>query len=422
MNKIVALVYFTLIIKTSAFDFNCELPIGCEVNDIHYQVNYLGNEKTAIQIQGIICNVRDKNFQFNYSKPSPLIDRCKIYNEREKQTIEIRFQRDFIFGNWFNTNNMLNYGRLFKENFNFNFVNLNGFQIDIIDNNFKQSVRNLTTDYFYYFNCIRCNIAFYSNDRQIKTCEEITNTINQNNVSIMSLFQFSNSIKGPILTLFDPHLKSTICPLMFKNSLFLNLNLIGLSDTFYKRNVVTFENRIFDDLKSTITVFQIKGENINIDSNLINPSVFKKTKEIHLYGNVNNIDGRSLNELKRVYNIIFSKEHFRDMVHKNGIKWMRDLNPNLNLNLSSLKEIRNYYGLATMIKVYCTSYIPEIRLSKVFPEEDFCLYKDFPFNQLVILMEYAEGEELYNLLQTRDYTCTYLWLAQYFDKFFQFEK
>ena len=51
MNKIVALVYFTLVISTMALNFNCELPIGCEVNDIHYEINYY--EKTAIQIQGI---------------------------------------------------------------------------------------------------------------------------------------------------------------------------------------------------------------------------------------------------------------------------------------------------------------------------------------------------------------------------------
>ena len=419
MYKMIPLIFLSLIIPTRTLKFNCELPIGCEVNDIHYQVNYLGNEKTAIEIQGILCNVRDVNYQFNYSMQSPPIERCQIYDELVKETIEIRFHRDLILGKWFNIKKMLNYGSLFKANINLNYVNLKGFELDIVDNNFNQGEKNLRTDYFYYFNCIKCTIAFYSDDRQIKTCKEITNT-----TRIMTLFQFSYPAEWIILTFYDSQFKTSLCPLLFKNSLLDRLIFVNLIDTFYKRNVLTFENGIFDDLKSTIPVLEIKGENINIDFNLLNPFVFQATKEIHLYGKVNNIDGRSLNELKRVHTIIFSKEHFRDMIHKNGIKWTNNLNTNIkiNLSISSLEEIKNYYDIKTMIKVYCTSYTPEIRLSKVFPDEDFCLYKDFPFSQLVIMMEYAEREKLYNLLETREYTCTYLWLAQYFDKFFQFEK
>ena len=422
MHKIVALLYFTLVISTWALNFNCELPIGCEVNDIHYEINFY--EKTAIQIQGILCNVRDENFQFNFSMPSPLIDRCQIYNELEKQTIEIRFHKDFIFGKWFNIKNMLNFGRLFKQNFNFNFVNLKGFELDIIDNNFNKSLRNLTADYFYYFKCIKCTIAFYSNDRLIKTCQDITDANR-----IMSLFQFSCFLEHPeignlgiIMSLYDPQFKTAICPLFFNNSLFYNLNIIGFTDTFYKRNVLTFENRIFDDLNSTINVLQIYVENINIDSNLMNPSVFQRTEILKLFGKVKTIDGRSLNLLKSLYCIMLSKDHFRDMIHKNGIKWMRDLNSNLSVNLSNFKDLESNYKYIKEVNIYCNSYNPEIRLSKVFPDEDFCLYKDFPFKQLVILAEYAEREEVLNLLKTRDYTCTYLWLAQYLDKFLQFKR
>ena len=426
MYKIVALVYFTLIISTLSLNFNCKLPIGCEINDIHYHINYFSKEKTAIDIQGIQCNVRDETFQFNYSIPSPLKKRCKIYKAREKQTIEIRFHRDFIFGKWFNINNMLEYGRLFKRNFNFNFVNLKGFQLNIIDN-FNQSSRNLTSDFFYYFNCINCKIEFYSNDRQIKTCEDITNSINQTNVSIMSLFQFSCFLEhpvignlGPILTLYDPQFKTTICPLMFNNSLFYNLNFISLVDTFYKRSVVTFENQTFNDLNSTIWYLQIHAENVNIDSSLLNPCVFQKTIEIHLYGKLNTIDGNSLGALKSLDRVIFSKEHFRDIIHKNGIEWMGGFNTNLSVNLNNLKEIENNYGYRKKVYTECTSYTPEIRLSKLFPDKDFCLYKDFPFNQLVILSEFVEREQVYKLFNSstsRDYTCTYLWLAQYFEKF-----
>ena len=428
MFKIVVMIYFTMILSTWAFNFNCELPMGCEINDIHYHVNYFSKEKTAIEIQGIRCNVLDENFQFNYSmKYNSTIKPCRIYSIKRKQTIEFRFHRDFIFGKWFNISNFLNYGSLFRSNINFNFVNLKGFDLNVIDSNFNPSFRNLTADFFYYFNCINCKIEFYSNGRPIKTCQEITNSINQTSVSIMSLFQFSCFLEhpvignlGPILTLYDPHFKSTICPLMFNNSLIYNLNFISLVDTFYKRNILTFENQIFNNLNSTIKYISIHAENVNIDSSLLHPSVFKRTVEFHLYGKLNRIDEGSIGALKSLNRIIFSKEYFRDMIHKNGIKWISGFNPNLRVNLSNLKDIQNKYGYRKKLFAECTSYIPEIRLSKVFPDEDFCLYKDFPFNQLVILSEFVEREKVYKLFNSstsRDYTCTYLWLAQYFEKF-----
>ena len=409
MDKIVLIIYFALLKSTSTFDFNCELPIGCEINDINFHINFFSDEKTSIQIQGILCNVRDEKFHFNYSMTSPLIEPCLIYNETKKQTIEIRFHRDFIFGKWFNIKNMLNYGSLFKvsdTNFNFNFVNLKGFQLEIDE--------NVISDYYFDFNCIKCNIAFYSNDRLIKSCRDITNT-----TRIISLFQLSYPDNTPSLSLFDPQFKTTICPLMFKNSALDTLKIVGLTDTFYKRNVLSFEN-FRDYLNSEILYLKIHAENINIDSSFLNPSVFAATSEIHLYGKVNRIDAISLGELElgRLRTIIFTKEHFRDMIHKSGIDWIRKLNANVNVNLDDLYNIGNHYVYRMKIYVHCTSYNPEIRLSKVFPDEDFCLYKDFPFKQYVILSEYVENYAISQLLiYSREYTCTYLWLAQYFGRF-----
>ena len=416
MHKTVALIFFALLIPALAF--NCKLPISCEVNNVHYQVNYLGNEKTAIQIQGIQCNIRDEKFQFHYSMQTPLIASCQIHDDKEKQTIEIRFHKYLILSERFNFTSLLKYGRLFEANMNFNFVNLKGFELDIADK-LDSSLHFLTTDYFFYFNCIKCRIEFYSKNRPIKTCQNIIDS----NGSIRSLFQISafpdNGNFGAIIALFDPQFKSTICSLVFKNTNLYQLVMIGLTETFYKRNILTFENQTFNDLNSQIWFLQIKAENINIDSNLLNPSVFQSTIEIKLNGQVNTINGSSLNALKNLNSIRFTKEYFRDMIHKNGIKWMRDLNTHLNVNLRSLEELNYNYGNRKTIKIDCGSYIPEIRLSKLFPDRDFCLYKDFPFNQMVVLIETVQNAIVLDLLKSRDYTCTYLWLAQYFEKFIQ---
>ena len=105
------------------------------------------------------------------------------------------------------------------------------------------------------------------------------------------------------------------------------------------------------------------------------------------------------------------------MIHKNGIGWMRYLNADLKVNLSNFEDLEINYDNAKVIYIDFGSFIPEIRLSKLFPDKDFCLYKDFPFNQLVILFEFVQHDKAFKLLNSRDYTCTYLWLVQYFEKF-----
>ena len=50
------------------------------------------------------------------------------------------------------------------------------------------------------------------------------------------------------------------------------------------------------------------------------------------------------------------------------------------------------------------TYLTE--LWRIFPDEDFCMYIDFPFSQLVIIYRYNNGEKL---------TCTYLYLVQFYE-------
>ena len=225
------------------------------------------------------------------------------------------------------------------------------------------------------------------------------------------------------MVLLDAQFKTIICPLVFKNSNIWEFSLVGLSDTFYKKNILTIENRTFIELNSHIQHLEFLNlNNINIDSNLLNPSIFQNTMGVVFSGHVNMIDGNSLNALQSLYSIAFYKDNYRDMIHKNGIKWIRDLNPDLNVNLSNSTEINDekYYSKLKMILLSCKNSLSNIRSSELFPEEDFCLYKDFPFNQFIIMTEFAyDGKQFEFLNSTKQhYTCTYLWLAQYLQKLF----
>ena len=416
MYGILIFVQFNFLVLTSAF--NCELPNGCQINDVHLQINYYAHEKTSIEVPGILCDIRDEKFQFSFPMPSPLLESelfnyCQI-NEIYKDAIEFRFHSNFILSKQFSLTNLFLYSDYFNKLIAVNFVNLKGFEIDI-KHDLDQNVRFIAQNNIDLFQCTKCNMEFYSNGRQVKTCQDIIDT---NNDLVRSWFHIRRYTKEWLeyseFVLFDSQFKTTLCPLVFMNSNISSLEIIGLADTFYKRNILAFENRTFHNLNSTIKqLYLIRIENINIDSNLLNPSVFQNLETISFIGSVNKIDGNSFNGLKLLYLIEFDKIYYRDMIHKNGIKWIHDLNHDLDVNLSNFNEIENKFLRTKSIQISSNKKIfIEKRMSKVFPDKDFCLYKDFPFNQLVFLMEYEYEEALTNL--SSYYTCTYLWLVQYF--------
>ena len=184
--------------------------------------------------------------------PSPLLKpdrRCRI-SFIHAEIVLFRFHGNFILGKQFNFTNMLNYMWWFENYLSVSFVNVKGFELDL---GFKYGLeQNLSMNAFH---CIKCSIEFYSNDRPVKSCQEILDS-NSSDVSIRSLFQIQTGLRKT--SLIDLQLKTAICPLVFKNSYLSNLEIIGLSDTFYKRNILNFENRILDDLNSNVAVLLLK--------------------------------------------------------------------------------------------------------------------------------------------------------------------
>ena len=407
----------SLVISKSVY--NCKLPFGCEINNIHYPVNFEGYEKTSMDKIGILCDVRNEEFQFNYPLLNPNDSKCEIDSPYSKESIEFRFHSNFILGQRFSFTNMLDYLSYFRKDTDASFVSLKGFELDFI--NYPNNTIILETQTLIpYFDCVKCKIEFYSNRSHLKTCQDIIDSysISGQNVSIRSLFQ---TTRGNIIVLIHSDFKTTLCPLVFMNSNISTLLIVGLSNTFYKRNILNIENRTFDNLNSNIDSMQIgKTENINIDSNLLNPSVFRNLMSVGFTGPINIIDGNSFKELENLKTVSFSKEYYKDIIHKNGIEWMRVFNENLDVNLDNFTQLEENYNNRSHILISRSSSGYEIRLSKILPDEDFCLYKDFPFNQLVVLMEYTFFDPMLKFLNSSDYTyytCSYLWLTQHFNSF-----
>ena len=192
------------------------------------------------------------------------------------------------------------------------------------------------------------------------------------------------------------------------------LQIIGLVDSFYKRNVLSFSNHTFTNLTSRIQRLELdKVQNINLDFNLLNPDVFNNIRTIDTFGSIHRIEESIFKTFKTLYMISFKTNYFRKTMHINGINWIKAINSNISVDVSNRRILQYYYESIKFINLDCNFYSQDVRLANVFPDEDFCLYVEFPFTQLVTFLQHCGVYEL----NTTDFSCTFFWLSQYFDSY-----
>lgn len=342
---------------------------------------------------------------FKYKESSP---NCDIF-DKASSSISIVFRstnHSTRFDRRLNFTNALRYMGLFKsaKNYHVKFWDIKGgFDIDTIYDNLA----------FYTIQISNSRLKFYYNMRKIGSCQDI---IDFNITRIQSIFQTISNFF--ILRNLDQK-QSTICPLVLNNTNIVYFALTDSTDTFYKRNILSFSNDNFQQqLKSNIKSIELYNvENINLDSNLINPSVFNSTTLMEIVsGSLNSINGEIFKNLSRLSRIGIYPNIFRKINHKQGIGWIRQINYGLNVNFSETKA--SEISPKEIILKSNQKGIP-IKMTSILPDEDFCLYVDFPFDQLVIVYEYNDNMVLDKGFVDKEYTCTHLWLARYYEYFYK---
>ena len=410
----------------SILSINCTLPDRCSIQQAIYEINQYGYEKTLynIDVKKIKCK-SDRGFKFTFFKNDFMLKRiakCSINIQKENlyEKLEIEWPRNrhelLILDKSFDVANMLAYLRYFYYYFEVYFYNVRGFDIDLsYDAKSRSTIENnpdVST-----FLCVACRMDFYSNGKLIKSCEDI---FQSNYSTMMSIFQMKLN-KHKEFALVESEYETNLCPLVFENAEIYHFYLIGLVDSFYKKNVLTFTNDVFTSLNSSIYALELnKVENIHLDLNLLNPSVFYQLNEIFIYGSLKSIDKSLFTTFPYLKIIHFHSPYFRKLIHESGmIDWIHEINKNQSKidvgNLSQIYEIDKNEIIIKFVAIECSSETQEEPLFKVFPDEDFCIYKDFPFDQLVVLIQFCDTNELIELTKTDEFTCTYLWLNQYLE-------
>lgn len=210
--------------------------------------------------------------------------------------------------------------------------------------------------------------------------------------------------------------KYKLCPLIFNNVYFNEVYISG-ENSYFSRSTLSFSNETFDNLNSSIDTLNVYVDNVDLDFRFLHPSVFQNISALGINSKVRSIQADLFRSaFKSLRQIDCESEHFRSLNHVAGIEWIRNINMDLNLNLSDARQIYENQLKISFIFLSCYSNAVTPSMADVFPDEDFCLYKDFPFNQLVILIHGCTSKSVL-YADRRKLTCTYLWLIQHYRYF-----
>ena len=429
MISIILLTAISIVI-VSPFSYpNCNrLSNGCELKSYYCQEN---PNKTKCHLY--VCNRIDANFQFDQTEME-LIRNCSSNNPEVKEALNnVYFQlskqsiiddsfdllNNDLFLTSLNPDNKKNTETAsFVENIEnidnkLTFRYVKGFDIG----KFKHRNVSIRIDFHY------SKLDFYLNKSLIRSYKDlINNDEDENNRYLFNAFNDLNPEKDNVALIdarfYNCEYKNEISPLAIFLLQINYLKFNGIQNTFYRRNFPIFQplsridlNISEEDFRSS-AIFNldlVNMQNIELNSAIFSELLFSKIFSLRLFGDIVSIEKglfKPFKYLKTIYLDIFS---IRKLMNR-GIDWLFDFNPGIKVNIiNSSIENSNFYN--DCVKIIGNFYyekriveIVEFNSYEHFPDEDFCLYTKFPFNQLVLML-LGDFRSYYH-------SCTFLWIVQ----------
>ena len=404
---IVLLISLLYIYSVHGSNTYCNIPKQCQVKDIT-------KRQLPTDLKLYKCLLDDNSrLRFNKSNEEKS-ENCQNLNKTKIQDLILRPNEGRCLKlkkGMIDVNDFIEHLKDF-ENLELLFEFFKGFEINLFD----EINDNLNPNYTHItISCLHCTFDFYIGDKLLKTCQDFKEATNSTNPK--SIFQLFTNVFKEVLNVFLPKATHKICPLALKD---FQVDVLQISGdiTFYHKTSLTFYPEKFDDLNSRIDVVEILFNNVDLDFNFLHPSVFKNLTRLYIWTTVKKIHPELFQELDNVIDIHLLLENTRNLMHNNGIEWIKNINRDIYCDLNNRSQVNEY---AKLNKVKFIHHDAENRpisppLRDVFPDEDFCLYKDFPINQLVVMIR--TPQIIMELNQPRnDIGCTYLWITRRYEAF-----
>lgn len=245
-------------------------------------------------------------------------------------------------------------------------------------------------------------LFFYTQNLLIEKCSYLTTDTKKN------LFEnwFSLSI------IFGKNIAymKDLCPYVFSDLTFRTLIFDQLSNTFIRNNYFTFyqPNSSINPITS-LNYLKIDVYRIKIDKTILDNNVFKYVENLLFKGVLDSIDQEIFLNYTKLSQIYFRLKNLREFFYTTSNKWMDSLNQD-----NQLEDDQKLDQFVSQVTSYQTESVVvfvgffEEDNKYYYPNEDICLFKDFPHNRAVYPVLY-----FYNYTTKINCSCTILWLQRY---------
>lgn len=181
-----------------------------------------------------------------------------------------------------------------------------------------------------------------------------------------------------------------VCP-SFLNHLTVDLLSIDyLTNTFYKKNQISFIN-ISMNYPNIFSLNLFYCENLKLEEKFLNKNIFKSLRSIQIIGKLIGIEENLLGKLKEL-TLLQLDIYFARNLFSQGIQWTKSVN----------KNSKNYVFKIQISHREFPYVDSDFKISSLFPDHDFCIYKNFPFENKIVL-DVQDGFIYDNL----NFTCTF---------------
>lgn len=205
------------------------------------------------------------------------------------------------------------------------------------------------------------------------------------------------------------------CPYVFLNANLQILNLNQFANSFINKNHLEFidinpenKSKPIDLNNSNMGLVYMDFAYYDLTLKLMNVHVFKHVKFIYISGILTNISNDLFSHFAQIKKINLNLNNLRQLLYANT-KWLTSINSRVRANNMSPNVLHRRISsdvLLELVQVDLTAeYFNNLYSAYTYPDEDFCLFKDFPHANSVY-------PSLISAVKL-ECTCTILWLIQY---------
>ena len=234
-----------------------------------------------------------------------------------------------------------------------------------------------------------------------------------------NLANFNNSINlfGPIQFLetgSDVYFSKKTCPYVFMNTKLSHITFDQITNSLIVKNQLGFldinQTNNFDLNNKKMIFLNLGLAFEDLNTRLIDKYVFKYINRLIIWGVVESIQEDLFLHFKNLSFLFLNLDNFGSFLHKSDNKWMKHLNSDVKIDLENKNQVYKNLEKSLKFEIYQSSNKNNSSKKSfgnayMYPDEDFCLFKYFPHDQLVYT-PIMSGDRL-------QCTCTLIWLIQY---------